>query len=743
MNKLLVFFAAATFCIGANGQYKEGVIVEPVLKTDTTSIGQKLKFPDFQENEITISKVTILPGKSTGWHKHNIPVFAYISEGNLTVELENGKEMEFPEHTSFAEMRDVYHNGKNNGTENVVLIAFYLGEKGKKLSIPKSDDGSSLISAAGTASYSDTVRVSDFGLTPGTRENAVPFVKKAIAECRNKTKPVLIFPEGRYDFWPQYADEKLYYESNTDVIPLRRCAILLENLTDLTVDCGGSEFIFHDRIQPFTVDHSNTVTIKNVSIDWDIPLTAQAEITDVTEKYIDISINVNESPYIIEDEKIVFVGEGWKSRWNGVMEFERSSGIVTPQTGDPGCLGNNWSRYKAQELSYGHVRLYNNFNRKPAKGNFFVMRHSERDHAGTFITDSKNVSIINMNMYHNAGLGILSQYSEDLTFRKVNSVPNPAKHRILSGHDDGLHYSNCKGQILVDSCRFLHLMDDPINVHGTSVRIIEKKNDRTLVCKFMHPQSIGFVWARVGERIGFIENDAMNTVAEGVVESFRTIDPEVFEISFHDPAPSSVTSGDALENLTWTPDVLIRNSFFGSNRARGILVTTPGKVVIENNIFESSGSAILIAGDANQWYESGAVRDVLIRNNIFNDPCMTSMYQFCEGIISIYPEIPKPELNKPFHRNIRIENNEFHPYDYPVLYAKSVSGLTFSGNRLIRSTAFEPFHPRKVMISLENCLNINVAGNTFTGDVLGMNISLAGTPRKQLKIDSRQKLKIE
>ena len=95
--------------------------------------------------------------------------------------------------------------------------------------------------------------------------------------------------------------------------------------------------------------------------------------------------------------------------------------------------------------------------------------------------------------------------------------------------------------------------------------------------------------------------------------------------------PEAVIPGDALENLTWTPEVIIKNSFFGSNRARGILMSTPGKVVIENNVFESSGSAILIPGDANGWYESGAVTDVLIRNNVFNDPCMTSMYQFCEG----------------------------------------------------------------------------------------------------------------
>ena len=164
-------------------------------------------------------------------------------------------------------------------------------------------------------------------------------------------------------------------------------------------------------------------------------------------------------------------------------------------------------------------------------------------------------------------------------------------------------------------------------------------------------------------------------------------------------------------------------------------MSTPGKVTIENNVFESSGSAILIPGDANGWYESGAVKDLLIRNNTFNDPCMTSMYQFCEGIISIYPEIPAPDIKKPFHRNIRIENNEFHPFDYPVLYAKSVDGLSFTGNRLIRSTRFKPFHLSKSTFTLEDCLNVTIAGNKMEGDILGKNIRLINTPLKQVKLD--------
>lgn len=594
-----------------------------------------------------------------------------------------------------------------------------------------------------SAEAQDTIRISDFGLKPDTRENAVGIVQKALELCKTKNNPVLIFPKGRYDFWPQYAIEKLYYESNTDVIPLRRCAIIIENMKNLIIDCKGSDFIYHDRIQPFTVDKSRNITLKNVSIDWDIPLTAQAEIMEVTDNFIDIAINVLESPYSIEKDKLVFLGEGWKSRWNGVMEFDRDTKYVSPGTGDAGCLGSGYQNYRAQELKYGMVRLSYPFKRKPAKGNYLVLRHSARDHAGTFIIDSKDVTIENMNMYHNAGLGILSQYSENLTFKNVNCVPNTAKNRILSGHDDGFHYSNCKGLITIENCRFLALMDDPVNVHGTSVRIMEKKDDHTLICKFMHNQSIGFIWARKGEKVGLIENEAMNTVGSATVNSFTVISPELFEITFSDPLPASVIAGDALENLTWTPDVIIKDSFFGSNRARGILMSTPGKVIIENNVFESSGSAILIPGDANGWYESGAVTDVLIRNNIFNDPCMTSMYQFCEGIISIFPEIPKPDINKPFHRNIRIENNEFHPFDYPVLYAKSVDGLSFTGNKMIRSNRFQPFHSRKSTFTFENCTNIQIKGNNYGGDILGKNVRLINTPLKTVKIDKKEKLLID
>lgn len=134
MRSLAFIGIAIVISISAKCQYNKDIVIESVLKTDTTSIGQKIVYPTFQESEVSILRITIPPGKSTGWHKHEFPVFAYVLKGVLTVEIENHETLEFFENTSFSEVLGTYHSGTNNGTEDLVLIAFYMGEKGRSLS---------------------------------------------------------------------------------------------------------------------------------------------------------------------------------------------------------------------------------------------------------------------------------------------------------------------------------------------------------------------------------------------------------------------------------------------------------------------------------------------------------------------------------------------------------------------------------------------------------------------------------
>ena len=83
MKKNLLFIILVCVCLFANAQYNSGIKMEQLLKTDTTSIGKKIQYPTFANTEVSIYKITIPAGTSTGWHYHTFPVFAYVEKAHL------------------------------------------------------------------------------------------------------------------------------------------------------------------------------------------------------------------------------------------------------------------------------------------------------------------------------------------------------------------------------------------------------------------------------------------------------------------------------------------------------------------------------------------------------------------------------------------------------------------------------------------------------------------------------------
>ena len=202
-------------------------------------------------------------------------------------------------------------------------------------------------------------------------------------------------------------------------------------------------------------------------------------------------------------------------------------------------------------------------------------------------------------------------------------------------------------------------------------------------------------------------------------------------LHFREPVAGRIAAGNMLENATLCPRLTVRNCrMLKKNRGRSILVTTPAKVLIENNYFRSAGAAVLIEGDTDLWFESGAVCDVTIRNNLFED-CYTSgnnivdgPWGWGEGVISISPSFrPQDADAKAYHRNIRIVGNTFRHFDCAVLFARSVEGLEFSRNRLERTRTYEPFY-RPYNLFLDGCRKVRVENNAFGPDFPGHNIAI-------------------
>ena len=61
---------------------------------------------------------------------------------------------------------------------------------------------------------------------------------------------------------------------------------------------------------------------------------------------------------------------------------------------------------------------------------------------------------------------------------------------------------------------------------------------------------------------------------------------------------------------------------------------------------------------------------------------------------------------KRYHRNIKIVDNTFETFDVPIVWARSVDGLLFKDNRIIRNNDYKSWGEKP--FQFEFCENIDV-----------------------------------
>jgi hypothetical protein len=193
---------------------------------------------------------------------------------------------------------------------------------------------------------------------------------------------------------------------------------------------------------------------------------------------------------------------------------------------------------------------------------------------------------------------------------------------------------------------------------------------------------------KAGTRLELNDGPSLQEEGFATVKSVERINKQSSIVGIEGTLPESVIVGDSVADADAnTADVLIKNCVLRGNRARGILLGSRGRMVIEGNTFHVPGAAILFEGDSRFWFEQAGVRDVVIRGNTF-DNCNygvwgTACIQVGSGIAEEFRKTSR------YNRNIRIENNLFRSFGrVPLLSIYSVDGLTFVDNRLERTKAY-------------------------------------------------------
>lgn len=101
-------------------------LLTPLLQGGTDVLGTPLAYPEGTPN-ITSAIVTVPPGGETGWHVHEVPLFAYILAGELTVDYGDKGKKTYRAGEAVMEAINWPHNGTNTGTVPMQLVAVYMG----------------------------------------------------------------------------------------------------------------------------------------------------------------------------------------------------------------------------------------------------------------------------------------------------------------------------------------------------------------------------------------------------------------------------------------------------------------------------------------------------------------------------------------------------------------------------------------------------------------------------------------
>lgn len=583
--------------------------------------------------------------------------------------------------------------------------------------------GAVFLFVALSVSAQKVYNVSDYGLRPDSKKNASPVVQKVIAriqaECKDGEAVILRFEEGRYNFHEKGCAEREYYISNHDQTNPKKVGLALEDMKNLTVDGQGAELIFHGRMLPVSLLRSENCTLKNLHIDFENPHISQVKVIENDPQKGIVFEPAQWVKYrVTKDGFFETYGDGWSMRHNFGIAFEGDTKHLVYNTSDVYCPIKG-----VKEIAPRRILAPEWKDQRLVPGTVMALRGWFRPTPGIFLSHDVNTTIENVQVHYAEGMGLLAQLCENITLDKFGvCLRGENDPRYFTTQADATHFSGCKGKIVSRNGLYEGMMDDAINVHGTYLKVVKRVDDRTLVGRYMHNQAWGFEWGCIGDEVQFVRSNTMELIGEtNRIASIRPYDKEQiagtreFLITFTEPVDAAINekSGFGIENLTWTPEVLFAGNVIRNNRARGTLFSTPKATVVEDNLFDhTSGAAVLLCGDCNGWYETGACRNVIIRKNRFVN-ALTNLFQFTNAVISIYPEIPNlKDQQKYFHGGkdggIVIEDNVFETFDAPILYAKSVDGLVYRRNVIKVNHDYKAFHPNQRRFWLERVTNVSI-----------------------------------
>ena len=244
---------------------------------------------------------------------------------------------------------------------------------------------------------------------------------------------VIRFEPGIYDF---SADDAFsgYFCPSCNKSSDKKVIFPVLRKKNITLDGGGAEFVFHDRVFPFIVQDSVGVTLENFSVDFSFPRCVICDVQTVGEDGICLSIDRAKYDYRTNEEGNLLIRAGNDE----FSTCERRFFLKQGTRGNTDCC-----YLSAGEIFYDNDNLpaevfycyaeetdggvflrrdgRSGFSPRFTAGAELLLSYDEqRDNDVFFFDRSENITVRNVSIHNGAGMGFVGQCCRDLTLRTVD-----------------------------------------------------------------------------------------------------------------------------------------------------------------------------------------------------------------------------------------------------------------------------------------------------------------------------------
>ena len=549
------------------------------------------------------------------------------------------------------------------------------------------------------------VNAHDFGLSESSTENHIA-IRKAIEHCKKIGASKLTMKKGVYKCFGEDAGNFQFL-----------------GFKDFTFDGNGSTFIFR-RVKPvssFWIDGCQRIRFYNFGVDWDWETDPLASLATI----------INSGEEVVDGKKVRFFDLEFTEYQNDthplynkhirlahMSEYDPVKKAVGVEDGRDASWGylEKEKGPKVKWLDKNKLRVYGrSFPLNKVGCHYRVQHWYYHSDAFRFLrTNHITFDRVNIRATRGASFYGLPECSY-VQIRNCKIAPKKLYRRPQTCTADHFYITNPKGYIKVENCEFSRGGDDCINFHGP-ITYTQKVDDYSIRMVTMK----GHEYFKKDETIELFDAKYVPFNKKLKIKDVRWVNGRK-ELIFEEKLPEQREGGYVLLIPQYSVgNVIIRNSKFHSNRARGLLLLMSDVTVENCHIYDVEMVGMrLETGYATVWAEGTFTNNVVVRNCIFESNNSKSTMQqdgYESDIImgSYMISYPSGDHAKGFVVDGALfENNTFKNSFGLVARIISSNNVIFRNNKMLNDIKRKFARDYRGCFYVKNSQNIKILNNTW------------------------------